>query len=471
LESLSDEATLKTTLSSLLALLPYTLSFKKLVRDLSRVVVDIWSDSAHSEATRISAFLVLRRLVVIGDPTIRETVLRTTYQGLIKGSRTTTVHNLAGLNLMKNSAAELWGLVDANIAYTTGFTFIRQLAIHLRNSIKNNSNDSYKTVYNWQYVHSLDFWSRVLATHCETLREATAGKESPLRPLIYPFTQVTLGAMRLIPTAAYFPLRFHMVRALLRVSAATQTFIPLATPLYEVLTSAEMKKPPKPSTIKPLDFETNIRAARALLRTRVYQDGVGEQVAELLAEFFALWGRSIAFPELALPVVVMLKRWLKEVSPYSNAAAAGRRPRKDSSGASGNKNMKVNGMVTLLIQKLDANSKWIEERRARVEFAPNDRAGVEGFLKEVEWAKTPVGAFVEGQRKSREEKKRMLEEGRRDEEKRKAEDRAKGKVGKVEVDDEGFEGAGSDEEEDEEVEMQDEDDELDGEMVDGSDEE
>jgi len=461
---LSDAATLKTTLSSLLALLPYTLSFKKLVRDLSRVVVEIWSDPAHSEATRISAFLVLRRLVIIGDPAIRETVLRTTYQGLIKGSRSTTIHNIAGVNLMKNSAAELWGLVDPNIAYTTGFTFIRQLAIHLRNSIKNNSNDSYKTVYNWQYVHSLDFWSRVLATHCETLREATVGKESPLRPLIYPFTQVALGAMRLIPTAAYFPLRFHLVRALLRVSAATHTFIPLATPLYEVLTSAEMKKPPKPSTMKPLDFETSVRASKSLLRTRVYQDGVGEQVAELLAEFLALWGRNIAFPELALPVVVMLKRWLKEVSPFSHAAAAGNNGKRgkgrkvDNSGAAGNKNMKVNGMFTLLIQKLDANSKWIEERRTKVEFAPNNRAGMEGFLKEVEWNKTPLGAFVEGQRKSRDEKRRMLEEGRRDEEERKAKDRARGKVGKVEVDEEGFEGASSgDEDGKEEIEVEDED--------------
>lgn len=226
---------------------------------------------------------------------------------------------------------------------------------------------------------------------------------------------------------------------------------------------------------------------KSLLRTRVYQDGVGEQVAELLAEFFTLWSRSIAFPELALPVVVMLKRWLKEVSPYNHNAAAhnagkrGKGKKTDASGAAGNKNMKVNGMFTLLIQKLDANSRWIEERRARVDFAPNDRAGVEGFLKEVEWTKTPLGAFVEGQRKSREEKRKMLEEGRRDEEKRKAEDRAKGKVGKVEVDDEGFEGAASDEEEGEEemeMEMENENEvELEGEdedmedMVDGSDEE
>ncbi|KAJ9646467.1 Nucleolar Complex 2 protein [Coniosporium apollinis] len=406
LENLSDTSTLKLTLSSLLPLLPYILSFKKALRDLARTAVSIWSAPSSTDATRISAFLVLRRLMVIGDPSIREAVLKAVYTGLVKSSRATTVHTLAGLNLMKNSAAELWGL-DASVGYTTAFGFIRQAAIHLRNSITNKTKDSYKNVYNWQYVHSLDFWSRVLSVHCDALKEAERGRESELRPLVYPVTQVTLGAIRLIPTAQYFPLRFLLVRSLLRLSRATGVYIPLAPALLEVLSSAEMKKSPKPSTLKALDFTTSIRAGASYLRTRVYQDGVGEQVAELLAEFFVLWAKNIAFPELALPVVVMLKRWLKEVNNK----------------ATGNKNGKVNGMVALVVQKLEANSRWIEERRAKVEFAPNDRAGVEGFLKEVEWQKTPLGAFVAGQRTVREEKAKVLEEARREEERKRKEER------------------------------------------------
>ena len=427
LENLSDAAATKTALSSILALLPYLLSFKKLVRNVCRSITDIWSDSAQAEATRVSAFLILRRLVVIGDLGIRETVLRTAYQGLLKGARNTTVHTLPGINIMKASAADLWDLASERprnsnqsaVAYTSSFSFIRSLAIHLRNCIKQNANEAYKNVYNWQYVHALDFWSRVLSSNCDSFREATRGRESPLRPLIYPLTQVTLGAMRLIPTAAYFPLRFHLVRALLRLGSATNTFIPLTAPLYEVLSSAEMRKPPKPSTIKPLEFDSSIRAQRGYLRTRTFQDGVGEQVTELFAEFFALWTKSIAFPELALPVVILLKRWLKEVSPYApkGQPGRGRKP-----GVSGNKNMKLNSAVSLLIQKLEANSRFIGERRAKVEYAPRDRAGVEGFPKDLDWSKTPLGAFVSSQRKIREEKRKMVEEARRDEEeKRKSE--------------------------------------------------
>ena len=412
LTALSDAPTLKLTLASITPLLPYLLSFKKVLKNIVKTVVNIWSDTSSDEATRITAFLVLRRLAVIGDPGLREAVLKTVYQGLIKGSRSTTVHTIQGINLMKNSAAELWG-IDAGVGYATGFTFIRQLAIHLRSSITNNQQESYKTVYNWQYVHSLDFWSCVLSEHCSPVKEAENGKESELRPLIYPTVQVTLGAMRLIPTSTYFPLRFHLMRSLLRLSRATGTYIPLASALLEVLNSNEMKKAPKPSTLKGLDFASNYKAQKTYLRTRVYQDGVGEQVAELLSEFFVLWSTNIAFPELALPVVVMLKRWLKDVSNKT----------------SGNKNNKVNSAFVLLLQKIEANAKFIEQHRAKVEFAPNNRAGVDNFLKGTEWEKTPLGAFVFGQRKQREEKAKLLEEGRREEDRKRKADREKEKAG------------------------------------------
>lgn len=406
LTTLSDTSTLKLTLSAITPLLPYLLSFKKILKNVVKTVVNIWSDSSSTEATRITAFLVIRRLAVIGDPGLRGAVLKTAYQGLIKGCRNTTVHTIQGINLMKNSAAELWG-IDPAVGYTTGFTFIRQLAIHLRQSITNNSKESYKTVYNWQYVHSLDFWSCLLSEHCSPIKEAVSGEESQLRPLIYPAVQVTLGAMRLIPTATYFPLRFQLIRSLLRLSRATGTYIPLAPALLEALNSSEMKKPPKPSTMKSLDFDTVYKTPKSYLRTRVYQDGVGEQVTELLCEFFVLWCTSIAFPELALPVIVMLKRWLKEASNKG----------------SGNKNGKVNSGLVLLVQKLEANGKWIEDRRSKVDFAPNNRAGVEGFLKEFEWEKTPLGAFAVGQRKQREEKARLMEAGRREEDRKREEDK------------------------------------------------
>lgn len=444
LSTLSDDKTLKLTLSSITPILPYLLSFKKLLKALAKSVVNFWAQPASSETTRITAFLVLRRLVVIGDKGIRETVLKAVYQGLIQGSRVTNSNTLQGINLMKNSAAELWG-IDQAVGYTTAFTFIRQLAIHLRNSIVNNKNDAFRIVYNWQYTHSLDFWSCVLAEHCSPIKEAEAGKESQLKHLVYPLVQVALGAMRLIPTALYFPLRFHLIRSLLRISRATNIFIPLASPLLEVLTSSEMKKPPKSASIKPMDFATSYKAPKSYLRTRVYQDGVGDHVVELLGEYMLLWATSIAFPELALPVVTQVKRWLKQARSRSQ----------------GNKNAKLGGQLVLLVQKLEANAKFIEERRAKVDFAPKDRTQVEAFLRGFDVAKTPLGAYVVGQRKARAERAKLLEESRREDERKRREDeqaepRDDEEDSEEEEDEEEVEDENDDEDEDEDEDEDDE---------------
>ncbi|KAL2111512.1 hypothetical protein VUR80DRAFT_9932 [Thermomyces stellatus] len=405
LGTLSDDKTLKLTISSLDPLLPYLLTFRKLLKALVRTIVNFWSQAASSETTKITAFLILRRLVVIGDKGIRETVLKLTYQGLVQGCRVTNHNTISGIHILKNSAAELWG-IDQAVGYTTAFGFIRQLALHLRNSIVHKKKDSHRIIYNWQYTHSLDFWSVVLSEHCSPLKEAEAGRESQLKLLVYPLVQVTLGAMRLIPSSTYFPLRFHLVRSILRLSRSTGTYVPLAAPLLEVLTSAEMKKPAKSSTLKPLDFAVSYKAPKSYLRTRTYQDGVGEQVVELLSEFLLLWATNIAFPEFSLPVVIQLKRYLKQSRQKG----------------SGNRNAKLTSALVTLVQKVEANGKFIEGKRANVDFAPRDRTQVDNFLRGFELEKTPLGAYVFAQRKAREEREKVLEKAREEERKKREEE-------------------------------------------------
>lgn len=51
-------------------------------------------------------------------------------------------------------------------------------------------------MYNWQFVHCVDFWCIVLARASDVDSEKANGKESELRSLIYPLVQVCIGAIK-----------------------------------------------------------------------------------------------------------------------------------------------------------------------------------------------------------------------------------------------------------------------------------
>ncbi|CAN6602786.1 nucleolar complex protein 2 [Trichomonascus vanleenenianus] len=384
-----DAQTMTLILKSTYEMLPYFVSYRRLVKDVVGAVSDVFSASAEDES-KLAAFDFLKRAATQYKKSLLEIVLKSVYSGIVKSSIRTNIHTMPSINLQKNLGTTLFD-IDAAVSYQQGFQFIRQLAIHLRNSIVNKSAESYKTVYNWQYAHSLDFWSRVLCAQCE--KEAESSKPSPLRELIHPLVQVTIGAMRLIPTPQYFPLRFYLIRSLIRLSQQTGVYIPLLPPIVEVLSSTTVTKTPKNTSLKPLDFDYTIRASKGYLGTRIYQNGVCDQIVELIGEFYALYCKSIAFPELAVPAIITLRRFIKR-----------------------SKNIRFNKQLQQVVERLELNSKFIEQKRSTVSFGPTHKEEVNAFLKDVDWATTPLGKYVKTQREVREEQRRILRESMVDDE-------------------------------------------------------
>lgn len=402
-------------LASIQELLPYYISHRRLLKHMLSSVVDVWATTTEID-TQIASFAFLNNAAKEFPKSLLETILKLTYSTFLQNCRKTNVHTMALINFCKNSAAELFG-IDETVSYQVGFEYVRQLAIHLRNSMNATSNakDGYKTIYNWQYCHSLDFWSRVLAQRCNPEIELTkfSSKESPLRQLIYPLVQVTLGAIRLIPTAQFFPLRFYLIRSLLRLSQSTGVFIPVFPLLNEVLASTAISKAPKNVSLEAVDFDNNIKVTQAYLGTRVYQEGLCEQFVELSCEFFALYCKSIAFPELATPAVLALRRFIKK-----------------------SRNARFNKQLSQVVEKLNANATFITGKRANVEYGPSNKTEVQQFLNDLSWEKTPFGQYVVVQRQTREEKQRVLRESLAENEKAQAEMKKKAREDSdIEMDD------------------------------------
>jgi nucleolar complex protein 2 len=383
LEDLQDKDIANLVLKSIHTLLPYFLSFRKQLKELVDAVVTLWS-TATEDDTKIVAFAFLKAAAEEHSKSVLEIILKSTYSGILKNSRRTNIHTMPSLNFQKNSGATLYA-IDPLLSYQISFQFIRQLAIHLRSSLVNKTPEAYKAIYNWQYANSLDFWSRTLCVQCNTSNP----EPSPLKELIYPLVQITLGAIRLVPTPQYFPLRFYLIRSLLRLSQATGTYIPVLPLLTEILSSTVITKSPKASTLKALDFEHNIRATKSYIGTRVFQDGVCEELVDLIGEFFVLHATSPAFPELAVPAVITLKRFIKR-----------------------SKNAKFNRQIQRLVERLDAHGQFVQKARSEQlsNAAPTDSDKVAAFMATTKWEETPLGTYVVVQRQIREERARILRE-------------------------------------------------------------
>ncbi|KAI9025984.1 Noc2p family-domain-containing protein [Phycomyces nitens] len=287
----------------------YWACFEKTAKDYLKTLLSLWSNLASSDNVRIQSFLAIRSLAITpvetkkGSENFLDLCLKNIYLTFVRNCKTTNPHTLPAINLMRNLAVELYG-INQVLSYQQAFAYIRQLAVHLRGAMQLKTKESYKAVYNWQYIHCIDFWANVLSTYCQPKE---GEEESPLKSLVFPLVQVALGAVRLIPTAQYFPLRFHVLRCMISLNQSTRVFIPLAPFIFEVFESGDVKNKSNPSTLKPLEWEVHLKAPKQYLHTRVYQDGILEQANECLNDFYKSFYTHIAFPEMVIPGIVALE--------------------------------------------------------------------------------------------------------------------------------------------------------------------
>ncbi|KAI8062132.1 Noc2p family-domain-containing protein [Gongronella butleri] len=288
----------------------YWVCFERLPKDYLKVLLNMYSSMGSSDNVRIQSFLAIRSLASTShhtsqkkdkDEPMLDLCLKYTYLEFVRTCKNTNAHTLPSINLMRNLAVDLFGL-DHDASYQQAFVYIRQLAVHLRGAMQTRSDETYKAVYNWQYIHCIDFWTNVLATYCQPSDDTD--QESPLKSLIYPLSQVALGAVRLIPTAQYYPLRFHILKSLASLSRATKAYITLVPYILEVLNSTELQNKAKPSTAKALDWDVILRAPKTYLHGRVYQDGIIEQVVAAMDLALSPYYHDLSFPELAIPAIV-----------------------------------------------------------------------------------------------------------------------------------------------------------------------
>eukprot|EP00750_Incisomonas_marina_P007481 INCI14985.3.p1 GENE.INCI14985.3~~INCI14985.3.p1 ORF type:complete len:553 (+),score=174.66 INCI14985.3:66-1724(+) len=116
---------------------------------------------AASDAVRVQAFLRVRELVLAAPRYYMTDSLKGMYLAFVKRSKYTTELSIRKIEMARHCVVELF-CIDPLDAYQFTFVYIRQLAIHLRSTLKaTNLSSAVKNVYNWQFVHCLKLWTEV----------------------------------------------------------------------------------------------------------------------------------------------------------------------------------------------------------------------------------------------------------------------------------------------------------------------
>ncbi|KAI7869354.1 Noc2p family-domain-containing protein [Spinellus fusiger] len=370
LRDLDEDTMVNHVLTHLDPCAPYFGCFPKTAYEYLRILLERWSDATLHPETRTRCYNTLRNFAATALGTEKQSYLPSALKGVyLTFAKHATKVNETTLPLIQQMIEEGSDLfnVDPRISLEHADVYIRQLATHLKKAKKAQTVESFKTIYTWQFINCLDFWSSVIGTTCNP----ETGAQSPMQSMVQPLVDMSLHTLRLNPTAQFLPLRIHILRSLIGVCDATGYFIPLAPLFFEIFNHEIFKTRAENEELEAFDWDLHLKTPKTYMKSKVYQDAVYKVLYDGLVDFFACFGLSIAFPELAIPAIDKLKDQQTKM-----------------------KGTRFTKSLRVLIEKLETHKNYIEQKRAPIEYGPGKLEQALSFLRNTAFEQSPLGNFL-----------------------------------------------------------------------------
>ncbi|KAL0758693.1 hypothetical protein Bca101_074843 [Brassica carinata] len=340
LNQMTDQGMISFTLRRLKHSSVFLSAFPSLLRKYIKVALHFWGTGSSSIS--VVSLLFLRDLCIRLGTDCVDDCIKGMYKAYVLNCQFVNAVKLQHISFLGNCFIELLG-TDISASYQHAF-------------------EAFRKVYQWKFIHCLELWTGAVCFY---------SSQSELRPVAYPLAQIISGVARLVPTARYIPLRLRCVSMLNRIAASTGTFIPVSMLLMDMLDMKELNRPPTGGVGKGVDLRTLLKVSKPAVKTRAFQEACVYSVVEELVEHLTQWSYSVAFFELSSIPTLRLRSFYK-----STKAERFRKEMKQ------------------LISQIEANSEFVNKKRACVGFQPNEPAAASFLEDEKKAAESPLSQYA-----------------------------------------------------------------------------
>ncbi|KAK6929223.1 Nucleolar complex protein 2 [Dillenia turbinata] len=342
LNQITDSEILAFVLTRLRSSIIFFAAFEPLLQRLIKIVVRLWPTS--DGALLSSSFLVIWDVASIFGSDCFNSCFAKTYRAFIAHCKFVETVNLHHIQLLRDSLLKLCSL-DMEKSSSNAVLCAQHLAKMLRQGLRTKKKEVLDKLCSWQYIYCIDLWVMFVSANI---------LDHDLQPLLLLLIQVIIGEAHLFPGLRYLPLRLKCIHWLNQLSSRSGVFIPIAS---LVLESLEYKISDGGRTGEVFNVTSILKIPKHLLKSQKFHAECVSYAIELLSAHFAQWSYHISFPELATIPIINLKKFQEETSIES-----------------------LRRVVKRLIDQVEQNINFVQEKRNGVAFSPKDHESAESFL-------------------------------------------------------------------------------------------